>query len=201
MRKQIDQNYRPANYFWALEHGIELPSNIKGAERKSYYERKLFEIDTGFSTDPFSQPSLTVEQRSQVASIHPAFMGGEYLPDRETGEVEIARITLSSTTQDVTSVYARKTHSGIAFRVVDEYDGDTLDGEPNYLGTRPMALSEITEFFMDVWNLGAVLSANFAEHGYPKRKVKALVNGSSSFYAQFGQAIQFWIDQWLLTVR
>jgi hypothetical protein len=40
-------------------------------------------------------------------------MGGEYLPDLIPNEVEIARITIASTTQDVTCVYARQVEDGI----------------------------------------------------------------------------------------
>lgn len=58
--------------------------------------------------------------------MHPKFMGGEYLPDRNSGEVEIARITIASTTRDVTSVYAKRGKHRIYYRVVDEYNGDTL---------------------------------------------------------------------------
>ena len=39
--------------------------------------------------------------------MHPMFMGGNYLPDAEEGEVEIARIEISSTTRDVTCVFAK----------------------------------------------------------------------------------------------
>lgn len=38
----------------------------------------------------------------------PSWMGGEYLPDSEPGEVEIARIVLQSTTMDVFSIRARR---------------------------------------------------------------------------------------------
>ena len=58
-----------------------------------------------------------------LGRIHPAFMGGEYLPDLSQDEVKIARITIASTTQDVTSVYARRGKNRIHYRVVDEYGG------------------------------------------------------------------------------
>jgi hypothetical protein len=35
-------------------------------------------------------------------------MGGEYLPDYEEGDVEIARIELESTTADVISIRVKK---------------------------------------------------------------------------------------------
>ena len=48
-------------------------------------------------------------------------MGGEYLPDHEPGEVEIARLTMASVTQDVYSVRARREGGLIHYRIVDEY--------------------------------------------------------------------------------
>ena len=50
----------------------------------------------------------------------------------------MARIEIASTTFDVTSVYACKTESGIAYRVVDEYEGDTLDGESEIVADEPV---------------------------------------------------------------
>jgi hypothetical protein len=72
---------------------------------------------------------VSAADRKVLEAIHPMFMGGNYLPDTEDGEVEIARIRISSTTFDVTSVYARADGGAIHCRVVDEYDGDTLQGE------------------------------------------------------------------------
>lgn len=36
----------------------------------------------------------------RLEQIHPAFAGGMYLPDREPQEIEVARVTLQSTTFD-----------------------------------------------------------------------------------------------------
>ena len=72
------------------------------------------------------QSALPDPLRQYLGSLHPSGMGGEYLPDLTTQEVEIARITIASTTQDVTCVYARRAGYAIALRVVDEYDGGTL---------------------------------------------------------------------------
>ena len=48
--------------------------------------------------------ALTNPDRAALGKIHPAFMGGEYLPNLTADEVMIARITIASTTQDVTCV-------------------------------------------------------------------------------------------------
>ena len=50
--------------------------------------------------------------------------------------MEIARITIASTTQDVTSVYARQVGQRIQYRVVDEYNGDTPELRAPFTGVR-----------------------------------------------------------------
>ena len=211
MKKRIDKSYRPANYFWAYDRGIRLASNIKGAERKALYERLLKEGDSGACDEIFMQPSLTVEQR-RMANTHPAFMGGEYLPDCDPNEVEIARITIASTTQDVTCVYAKRVSGGIDYRVVDEYEGMTLDDESIHRTTDPltlselvqffMALSELIKFFMTAWDLRMVLDANFVDNGYPRNHARGfIVDASSSFYAQFGNAMDNYVENWIRVAR
>ena len=197
MKKRIDESYRPANYFWAYDRGIRLASNIKGAERKALYERLLKEGDSAACDELLTQSSLTVEQRRR-ANVHPAFMGGEYLPDCDPNEVEIARITIASTTQDVTCVYAKRVTAGIDYRVVDEYEGMTLDDEITRRTSEPMALSELVQFFMTAWDLRMVLDANFVENCYPRSHARgSIVDASSSFYAQFGNAMDNYVEDWI----
>ena len=201
MKKRIDESYRPTDYFWAYDRNIRLASNIKGAERKALYERLIKEGDSMVCNEILTQSSLTIEQR-RIANSHPAFMGGEYLPECDFNEVEIARITIASTTQDVTCVYAKRVTGGIEYRVVDEYEGMTLDDESIKFKSELMTLSELIQFLINGWDLRLVLTANFEEHGYPKNKVKGfIVDASSSFYAQFGDAIQKFVDDWLMTKR
>ena len=197
MKKRIDGSYKPTNYFWAYDRGIRLASNIKGAERKALYERLLKEGDSGAFNELLTLSSLTFEQR-RMANVHPAFMGGEYLPDCDSSEVEIARITIASTTQDVTCVYAKRVTGGIDYRVVDECEGMTLDDETTHHKTEPMALTELVQFFMTAWDLRMVLAANFVENGYPRSFARGfIVDASSSFYAQFGDAMENFVEDWI----
>ena len=197
MKKRIDGSYKPTNYFWAYDRGIRLASNIKGAERKALYERLLKEADSGACDELLTQSSLTVEQRRR-ANVHPAFMGGEYLPDCDPNEVEIARITIASTTQDVTCVYAKRVTGGIDYRVVDEYEGMTLDDETASRTSEPMTLSELVQFFMTAWDLRMVFAANFVENGYPRSYARGfIVDASSSFYAEFGDAMDNFVEDWI----
>jgi hypothetical protein len=65
-------------------------------------------------------PCLTRRLRAAWGRIHPANMGGEYLPPLRKGEVEIARISLESTTADQISVRARRVREQIRYRIVNE---------------------------------------------------------------------------------
>ena len=194
----IDLDYRPNSYFWARERGIPLISDIKGAERRKLYEMAL---ESGLAD--LIEPSLLghdlpQEQRQAQGRIHPAFMGGEYLPSCRVGEVEIARITIASTTQDVTCVYARPVGRRIHYRVVDEYSGDTLDGRGHRTSLSPLSLGQLADFFLQSWDLIACLEANFSGDGYPREEVHGfVVDASSSFYAEFGALIHARIDAWL----
>jgi len=51
----------------------------------------------------------------------PSWMGGEYLPRPKSGEVEIARLVLRSTTMDVFSLRARWSGGRYHYRLLDEY--------------------------------------------------------------------------------
>jgi hypothetical protein len=163
------------------------------------YERALKSGDIHLANAIISEPELTHEQRKAQSGIHPSWMGGEYLPNREAQEVEIARITIASTTQDVTCVYAKRGAARIYYRVVDEYEDMTLD-ERTRTSIRPLTLIELFDFFIKGWDLFCCLEANFGDHGYHREEVQGfIVDASSSFYAEFGdlvtQRVDTWVDQ------
>ncbi len=185
----IDADYRPRTYFWP--NGLEkaLLGQVKGTERRR-------ELQALLAADRFDEippwlacAALPPEVREAAGRIHPAFMGGEYLPDRAEQEVEIARIQIDSSTFDVTSVYAcRGTSPGaIDCRIVDEYGGDTLS-EPNTLtSVGPLSLRELVEFFQEGWPLLEVLEMNF--EGDLEGKL-GFFRGSSEFYPQFDRCLR-----------
>jgi hypothetical protein len=200
MRNKIDLKYRPHSYFWAKEIGVQLSSQIKGAERKVLFESLVAQGRGDEIDELLSKPVLSIDERQSFGRYHPHFMGGEYLPDRTGEEVEIARITIASTTRDVTSVYASQGAKRIHYRVVDEYDGDTLRGTAHRATLKPMTLGQLTNFFMSTWDLLNVLDFNFEDGGYSSEEIKSFViDASSSFYAEFGQLIDVRIDKWIKT--
>jgi len=116
-------------------------------------------------------------------------MGGEFLPDLVADEVEVGRITLASTTQDVTCVYARQERDRIILRVVDEYDGDTLSGRNSRSARQPLSLQQFVRFFLEAFDLNDVIRMNFGDDGYPEEEVFSFFEGSSDFYPEFDQLL------------
>ena len=179
-----DLSYRPASYFWPLGLETHLLARVKGAQRRSDLKEW---IDGGRAEDVpnfIAKSALTADERIAFGRIHPHFMGGEYLPDIDDQEVEIARITLASTTSDVTSVYARRDKRRIHYRVVDEYDGDTLTGPTTRTSIKPLTLKELFKFFNAAWPLIDVIRGNeFAS----VEEALDFFTAQSQFYPQIDQ--------------
>jgi hypothetical protein len=141
----IKYSFRPDNY-WDEDNVLQaLLRDVKGAERremiKAYYEGGNFQE----LQETFTKTSLSDEERKRLGAIHPMFMGGEYLPDFNPGETEIARVTLRSTTQDVISIRAKKEDEELHYSVADEYDESEFtlwrDSSP-----KPFSLKDMIEF-------------------------------------------------------
>ena len=161
MSSGIDLDYRPDTYFRPQKLERYLLSKVKGAVLRKNLQA-LF--DAGRHDELRSlltAEGISVADRKVLESVHPMFMGGNYLPDTEAGEVEIARISIKSTTYDVTCVYGRPDDGAIHYRVVDEYGGDTLQGKTEVRTDKPMTLGEFTDFFLGAWPLIDVLVMNF----------------------------------------
>ena len=112
-QEALDLSYRPASYFWPITHETHAIAAIKGerrrnAIREAYDTNRFTVLDEYYST-----PVLHEQDRRALGAIHPSFMGGEYLPNRQETEVEIARINIDSTTSDVTAIYAKAGKSRI----------------------------------------------------------------------------------------
>ncbi len=163
MSDEIDLDFRPRTYFQPEKLEKYLLSKVKGAVLR----KKLQALFEGGRHEEIREllgdAAFSVGDRKVLESVHPMFMGGNYLPDTDDGEVEIARISIRSTTFDVTSVYAKPADGVIHYRVVDEYGGDTLQGPSEATTKAPMTLGEFTEFFLTAWPLIEVLEMNYED--------------------------------------
>src|SRR5664279_4604080 len=135
----IDLDYRPRCYFWALDTNVLLPSGISGEARRKLFRARIeagSTVHDGLDVELLDKPA-----REAWGRLHPTNMGGEYLPPLRKGEVEIARISLTSVTADQISVRARRSGKRIVYRVVDEYQSGYICRPAG--STSPLSLREL----------------------------------------------------------
>lgn len=144
----INLDYRPTDYFGAVSRATHLLRTVKGAARQQHI-RTLIEANRLDELDDWmAKESLTEEARSIAGRIHPMFMGGEFLPDLRKGEIEVARISLRSTTADVISVRATRGKDRIRYRIVDEYfpDSPYTGATSRRTSIQPLTLGQLEQF-------------------------------------------------------
>jgi hypothetical protein len=205
----IDYQFRPESYWVAANNPLEAAlRNVKGRNRREmirdYHKAgKLEQLDEDLLTD-----TLDTETRVSLGQIHPSFMGGEYLPNYDRSEVEIARIELESTTSDVFSLRARPVGSRIRYRLVDEYQ--TEFRLPQQTSVRPFSLGELVRFLDSVervdagetswYQFGFVLSSNQCnlECGSDLEGLRDFTRVESDYYpdlaSHYAKAIEEWYD-------
>jgi hypothetical protein len=205
----IDYQFRPKSYWTEARNPLEAAlRNVKGRNRremiKDYHgARKLEQLHENLLAD-----SLDEQNRQSLGEIHPSFMGGEYLPNYDRSEVEIARIELESTTFDVISLRARPVGTRIKYRLVDEYS--TEFRLPQQTSRQPFPLGELIRFLDSVeqvgvtdpsWNrFGFVLSANQCnlECGADLETLRDFTRVQSDYYpdlaSHYAEAIEEWYE-------
>jgi hypothetical protein len=161
----IDYHFRPESYWAVANDPLEaVLRNVKGRNRREmirdYYEAgNLDQLGECLLAD-----TLDEESRNNLGLIHPTFMGGEYLPDYRRSEVEIARIELESTTNDVISLRARSSGSRIKYRLVDEYA--TEFRLPQQTSSRPFSLGELVRFVDSVERVDNFAEPSWSQFGF-----------------------------------
>ena len=161
MSTEIDLDFRPSTYFKPQNLEKHLISIIKNAVVKRKLQTLFDEGRHAEVKELLGTHGISDEDTKSLEAIHPMFMGGNYLPDSEDGEVEIARISLSSVTADVACINACLREGTIHYRIIDEYDGDTIDGDTEFESEQPLTLGKLTDIFMAAWSLIDVLAMNF----------------------------------------
>lgn len=197
-----DLNFRPITYWPGPWDNRYKMSRITGTVRRGMAELLHESTGTAIPDDPPFEEQLTDEARKALGSIHPMFMGGEYLPPLEDGEVQIARLEyVFTTTYDVKAVLARPTDTGISYRIVDEY-GDECDDPgrftfspthteaPLSLGELVHLLEQAEDSYLTVYSDTFVLDY-FLSNDYPDRTADEWVGAViavSDFYPGLGAA-------------
>jgi hypothetical protein len=188
----IDLHFRPSDGIFKLPRATFLLGTVKGEQRRRLINAAT-RADTLEQLAPWLlQPSLSGIEQTHFERIHPQNMGGEYLPNLRLNEIEIARISIQSTTGDVTSVFCKPTARGFSYRVVDEYNGECLMGKSTRTSKHPLSLGELLTFFLGAWNLEDVLEA----HEFDVEAAQDFVTASSLYYPDFAKSIQAQIHNW-----
>ena len=128
----FDLNFRPASYA-DFDDPVSLALNgIKGqmrremardmltaeGEQRAAYDAVLGPIDS----EILGEQAPDGFTHNLNHAFGPSWMGGEFLPDLATQEVEIARIVLASVTMDVFSIRAKVSGSEYHYSIQDEYE-------------------------------------------------------------------------------
>lgn len=195
----VDLDFRPSGYFWPMNVATHLLATIKGAERRKYVQALIDNHALHELEDFIAASSLSEAMRQASGRLHPWYMGGEYLPDLKPNEVEIARITLASTTQDVTSLRAQRGKHRIYYRVVDEYEGETLTAKTRRTSIRPLTLRQLVAFL----DGASCMQESFAMNELlgDVRQMKAFMHVSSPFYPDLERYSHQLFETWAAAYR
>lgn len=197
--KKIDMNFRPDSYW----DEAALLANVKGEFRRRQILQAIDDDEVDEIPPPILADSLPEHLRNFTGSIHPMLMGGEYLPDYEEGEVEIARVALDSTTCDVISVRARPEGKRIRYRVVDEYTSDyVLEWDQS---NKPLTLRRLIQLMNTVESIEFESQGLVDQHwdylasegSYDLDYCVAFTRVSSKFYPQLAEYYDQKADEWI----
>ena len=140
---KYDLDFRPKTYWVSEDLYTHLMSTIKGEERRKDVQKVLESGRINELQEWLTSSAITDEERSIIEGVHPRIMGGEYLPDLNTDEVEIARIVMQSTLQDVISFRAQLIDKSIHYSIVADYDPEAIfDCKPQQ-STEPLTMGEM----------------------------------------------------------
>jgi len=182
----IDLAFRPSARLFPMPAERLLLSKVKGTRRREVLALAV-EEDRLHEVDPFFMSTgLSNEERRARSAVHPSFMGGEYLPDFEEGEIEVARLDLRSVTADAISIRLKATKVGFVYRVVDEYmdeyDNGLLESPSTTLSDTPLCLGDFGRFVVHATRLLDIIDP---ERFDSEDEAQEFVFASSEFYPEF----------------
>jgi len=221
--KSFNLDFRPDDYWESIDEVTRRLLGISGQLRRKKARQRLQEPDSDpdfvlWEAEIDGDPATV----KIAGSIHPWFMGGEYLPPLKPGEVEIARISLESVLYDVISIRARPAGSRIRYRVVDEYES-FIRSYPKS-SRRPLTMGQLIDLIdtAEVWKrwttrkqdrprlalqhfhtglVFGVLLLNLSAGTFSPEEFaeeyRTFVHVESEFYPELGEYYQTKIDQFL----
>ena len=199
--KRIRYGFRPESYWVDQTVRQSILRNVTGSERRRIIDQTLARGQFDQIPEALTGAEVSPTLRRHLGRIHPCLMGGEYLPGYLSGETEIGRIGLASTTSDVISIRARFKEGQIHYRIVDEYKGDfSLACESSQ---EPFSLEEFIDFIegSELSGLDGPLSLCYNEynleyHDSPS-ELRHFTTISSDVYRQLYSHYELVYDDWV----
>ena len=177
MKESIDLEMRPDTYFSPPEFELELLRKVKNEVLREKI-RALFAEGRHGEVIELVELANSARDRKALERFHPMYMAGNYLPELEDDEVEIARVILQSVLLDVASVYAKPSSARIDYKVVDD-NGSTW-GE--MVSEKTLTLGELADFLFASW---PILDHLKSCYGDDLDGCLRFISGESDFYWRF----------------
>jgi len=202
----FDLDYRPDTYWPESLTPEQRLSRIRGKQRQDIARRLYAEHGFSALNEFLVREGLADEERTAWGAMGPWCLGGEFLPELYEGEVEIARISLASTTSDQISVRARPDGDAVRYRIVDEYEDQGAHYELSCdTSERPLSLSELMVVLENASQPGCaypggVLSSlwSMMEDFYDdEEEIIGFASMSSAFYPEIEACYRDMACQWL----
>jgi len=104
MNHAIDLHFRPKTYFGPQKVEQQLLSKVKGALLRDRLRGLIDQRRHDEVIDLLKDKRVSEDDREALEAIETRFMGGNYMPSSEEGEVDIARMRTFNIIGAVTSV-------------------------------------------------------------------------------------------------
>lgn len=200
--ENIDYSFRPASYSQPQDALQAILVNVQGACRRRMIRDYWAAGRLDGLADVLLKDVLPEDARRDFGALHPAFMGGEYLPGFKVGEFEIARIELQSVMADVTSIRARARGKRILYSIHDEYETE-FEVSPAS-SSKPLNLQQVIGL-IDAAGEGQSLALqytamNFGSYDGSEKslnELKQFTTVESVFYPQLSLHYALLTDSWL----
>lgn len=189
-----------------IERALNLRLNI--SERKELIEElkeiqdKFQKFDYDFKPKNYFEFPLG-DNESYSESLK--MLGKEFLSELKENEVEIARLEMASTTQDVYSIRARLTKNKILYHIEDEYEKDFWPIAGIKSSKEPLTFKKLIKLIDNTsssdhdYFFGAARDYNY-EDGYDKNPedYSHFESMDSRFYPELYQYYKLQNDLWLI---
>jgi hypothetical protein len=165
----FDLSFRPKSYWLYSDPTKKALATVTG-EQDRFFAAAL---ESGESPGAWVD-ALPPEEGPCIGSSPMSLVAGEFLPPRQRGEVEIARVSYASTLGDVVSITARWFRGKIRYRITDDFVDDREKKFPYSFEPRSSAepltmggLIDIIDEVVDPWAEGrAGLVLGFVDEMY-----------------------------------